>query len=27
LFVATTRAREQLSVTWAGRPSHFLPNR
>lgn len=26
LFVASTRAREQLSITWAGRPTHFLPN-
>jgi hypothetical protein len=25
LFVACTRAREMLSVTWSGRPSPFLP--
>ncbi|PJM92034.1 UvrD-helicase domain-containing protein [Streptomyces sp. CB01373] len=24
LFVSATRAREQLSITWSGRPSHFL---
>lgn len=27
LFVAATRAREQLSITWTGRPSSFLPGR
>ncbi|MFC9490182.1 3'-5' exonuclease, partial [Streptomyces hydrogenans] len=25
LFVACTRARESLHVTWSGRPSPFLP--
>lgn len=24
LFVSATRAREQLSITWSGRPSQFL---
>lgn len=26
LFVACTRAREALSVTWSGAPSPFLPH-